>query len=167
MRGARDAGGWAPGRRRLLPWLKSTSSHSGNWFAAPLHLCTCYWVPASAQGPPTAARACRGADEDRSGTAWDNKLGSIKKLDLSGKPVACFGLGDSSNYGDYYCDAIEEVRAGRTRGGWHAQRSWADRKTGGNLRKRPSNEKQFDLTASAKLGKRCASTARSNKWCQP
>ncbi|KAF5828561.1 flavodoxin IsiB [Dunaliella salina] len=50
-----------------------------------------------------------GADEERSGTAWDNKLGSIKRMDLGGKPVACFGVGDSANYGDYYCDALEEI----------------------------------------------------------
>lgn len=30
-------------------------------------------------------------------------------LDLGGKPVACFGVGDSANYGDYYCDAMEEI----------------------------------------------------------
>ena len=30
-------------------------------------------------------------------------------LDLSGKPVAVYGLGDSVGYGDYYCDAMEEI----------------------------------------------------------
>ena len=30
-------------------------------------------------------------------------------LDLSGKPVAVFGLGDSVSYGEYFCDAMEEV----------------------------------------------------------
>lgn len=30
-------------------------------------------------------------------------------MDLGGKPVACFGVGDSANYGDYYCDALEEI----------------------------------------------------------
>merc|ERR1712188_265172 len=47
-----------------------------------------------------------GADEGRSGTAWDEE---IKDLDLSGKKVAVFGCGDSSSYGDYFCDAMEEV----------------------------------------------------------
>merc|ERR1711953_823980 len=43
-----------------------------------------------------------GADEQRSGTAWD---------DLLGKPVAVFGTGDSVSYGDNYCDAIEEFHS--------------------------------------------------------
>lgn len=50
-----------------------------------------------------------GADEGRSGTAWDEVLEEIADLDLSGKKVAVFGCGDSSSYGDYFCDAIEEV----------------------------------------------------------
>jgi len=50
-----------------------------------------------------------GADEGRSGTAWDEVLEEIAGLDLSGKKVAVFGCGDSSSYGDYFCDAIEEV----------------------------------------------------------
>ena len=98
------------------------------------------------------------ADESRSGTAWDDVLGSISGrqrsqflrhnepvklhpagrcirsyqartehiciltiaaglffdlliagLNLSGKPVAIYGLGDSVSYGDYFCDAIEEI----------------------------------------------------------
>jgi len=50
-----------------------------------------------------------GADEARSGTAWDDVLEEIRGLDMSGKKVAVFGCGDSSGYGDYFCDAIEEV----------------------------------------------------------
>jgi len=50
-----------------------------------------------------------GADEMRSGTAWDDILEEIKGLDLNGKPVAVFGCGDSSGYGDNFCDAIEEL----------------------------------------------------------
>ena len=50
-----------------------------------------------------------GADEGRSGTAWDEVLDEIRDLDLGGKKVAVFGCGDSSSYGDYFCDAIEEV----------------------------------------------------------
>merc|ERR1711907_436610 len=46
-----------------------------------------------------------GADEGRSGTAWDEVIDEIKDLDLSGKKVAVFGCGDSSSYGDYFCDA--------------------------------------------------------------
>ncbi len=30
-------------------------------------------------------------------------------LDLKGKPVAVFGLGDSIGYGEYFCDAMEEL----------------------------------------------------------
>merc|ERR1719325_151093 len=36
-----------------------------------------------------------GADEYRSGTAWDDLLDELKETDLGGKPVAVFGLGDS------------------------------------------------------------------------
>ena len=35
-----------------------------------------------------------GADEERSGTAWDSILEDIGELSLSGKKVAIFGLGD-------------------------------------------------------------------------
>ena len=50
-----------------------------------------------------------GADEDRSGTAWDSYIKDISSLDLAGKPVAIIGLGDSSSYSDYFCDAMEEL----------------------------------------------------------
>lgn len=51
-----------------------------------------------------------GADEMRSGTAWDDVLEEITGLDLAGKKVAIFGCGDSSGYGDYFCDAMEEMQ---------------------------------------------------------
>ncbi|CAL5229051.1 g12300 [Coccomyxa viridis] len=50
-----------------------------------------------------------GADSERSGTGWDDVLSDISGLDLNGKPVAVFGLGDSVSYGEYFCDAMEEV----------------------------------------------------------
>ena len=50
-----------------------------------------------------------GSDEMRSMTDWDDKFDSIRELSLKGKPVAVFGLGDSCGYGDYFCDAIEEL----------------------------------------------------------
>ena len=50
-----------------------------------------------------------GADEERSGTSWDSILEDIGKLNLSGKKVAIFGLGDSSTYTENYCDAMEEL----------------------------------------------------------
>ncbi len=50
-----------------------------------------------------------GADSERSGTAWDNILDEIAGLNLSGKKVAIFGLGDSSTYTENYCDAMEEL----------------------------------------------------------
>ena len=43
-----------------------------------------------------------GADEERSGTAWDSILEDIGELSLSGKKVAIFGLGDSSTYTENY-----------------------------------------------------------------
>jgi len=51
-----------------------------------------------------------GADDYRSGTGIDDFLyDRLPKLDMSGKSVAVFGLGDQESYGDYYCDAMEEV----------------------------------------------------------
>lgn len=50
-----------------------------------------------------------GADEGRSGTAWDDALVKIKGVDLSNTHVAVFGLGDQESYGDYFCDAMEEL----------------------------------------------------------
>merc|ERR1712050_159991 len=52
-----------------------------------------------------------GADEYRSGTAWDDVIDDIKGVDLSGKKVAVFGCGDSEGYGDNFCDGIEELHA--------------------------------------------------------
>merc|ERR1712048_763964 len=52
-----------------------------------------------------------GADEERSGTAWDELLEEIRSTDLCGKPVAVFGTGDSVSYGDNYRDAIEELHS--------------------------------------------------------
>ena len=52
-----------------------------------------------------------GADTERSGTAWDSVLEDIGALDLGGKPVAIFGLGDSSSYTDNFCDAMEELHS--------------------------------------------------------
>ena len=50
-----------------------------------------------------------GADTERSGTAWDTILDEIGELNLSGKKVAIFGLGDSSTYTENYCDAMDEL----------------------------------------------------------
>jgi len=50
-----------------------------------------------------------GADEYRSGTAWDDLIDEIKGMSLDGKPVAVFGCGDSSSYGENFCDGIEEL----------------------------------------------------------
>ena len=51
-----------------------------------------------------------GADEQRSGTSWDDWLyDQLPGLDLSGKKVAVFGVGDSESYSDYYCDAAGEL----------------------------------------------------------
>ena len=52
-----------------------------------------------------------GADEQRSGTAWDEFLyDRLPSLDLSGKKVAIFGLGDQGSYGDNFCDAMDELK---------------------------------------------------------
>lgn len=52
-----------------------------------------------------------GADEQRSGTPWDDYIDEIRSLDMCGKPVAVFGTGDSAGYGDNFCDAIEELHS--------------------------------------------------------
>ncbi|KAF8062801.1 RD21C [Scenedesmus sp. PABB004] len=52
-----------------------------------------------------------GADEGRSGTAWDDALATVKGLDLAGRKVAVFGCGDQQSYSDYFCDAMEELHA--------------------------------------------------------
>ncbi|MDR2810750.1 MAG: flavodoxin FldA [Tannerellaceae bacterium] len=37
---------------------------------------------------------------------WDSFLPKLKKVDLSGKTIALFGAGDSSSFGDTFCDGI-------------------------------------------------------------
>lgn len=49
------------------------------------------------------------ADSFRSGTAWDSYVDAIPPLNLSGKSVAIPGPGDSSSYGDFFSDAMEEL----------------------------------------------------------
>lgn len=51
-----------------------------------------------------------GADEQRSGTSWDDWLyGNLKNMDLKGKKVAVFGVGDQGSYSDNFCDAAGEL----------------------------------------------------------
>jgi len=51
-----------------------------------------------------------GADEQRSGTSWDDWLyDTLPNLDLEGKKVAVFGCGDQASYSEYYCDAAGEL----------------------------------------------------------
>ena len=52
-----------------------------------------------------------GAESERSGTAWDEMLDEIGSLNLNGKKVAIFGLGDSSTYTENFCDAMEELHS--------------------------------------------------------
>merc|ERR1711937_1060003 len=53
-----------------------------------------------------------GADSERTGTAWDEFMyGDLTSMDLSGKPVAIFGVGDSSGYSDNFCDAMDELKS--------------------------------------------------------
>jgi len=50
------------------------------------------------------------ADEQRSGTSWDEWLyDTLPNLELTGKKVAIFGCGDQESYGDYFCDASGEM----------------------------------------------------------
>jgi flavodoxin I len=51
-----------------------------------------------------------GADEQRSGTPWDEWLyDTLPELDLAIKKIAIFGVGDQEGYGDNYCDAAREL----------------------------------------------------------
>ena len=51
-----------------------------------------------------------GADEQRSGTSWDDWLyDKLPNLDVKGKKVAVFGVGDQESYGDNFCDAAGEL----------------------------------------------------------
>ena len=51
-----------------------------------------------------------GADTERSGTEWDSFIyGDLTSMDLKGKKVAIFGLGDQAGYGDNFCDAMDEL----------------------------------------------------------
>jgi len=51
-----------------------------------------------------------GADEQRSGTSWDDWLyDTLPNIDIDGKSIAIFGMGDQQSYGDNYCDAAGEL----------------------------------------------------------
>jgi len=51
-----------------------------------------------------------GADEQRSGTSWDDWLyDTLPGIDVSGKKVAVFGVGDQASYSDNFCDAAGEL----------------------------------------------------------
>merc|ERR1712177_129983 len=51
-----------------------------------------------------------GADEQRSGTSWDDWLyDNLPNIDVSGKKVAIFAVGDQASYNDNYCDAAGEL----------------------------------------------------------
>eukprot|EP00581_Thalassiosira_minuscula_P008528 CAMPEP_0183702364 /NCGR_PEP_ID=MMETSP0737-20130205/486_1 /TAXON_ID=385413 /ORGANISM="Thalassiosira miniscula, Strain CCMP1093" /LENGTH=206 /DNA_ID=CAMNT_0025928961 /DNA_START=2512 /DNA_END=3132 /DNA_ORIENTATION=+ len=49
-------------------------------------------------------------EEQRSGTVWDSWLyDTLPNLEVSGKNVAVFGVGDQASYSEYYCDAAGEL----------------------------------------------------------
>jgi flavodoxin I len=51
-----------------------------------------------------------GADTERSGTGWDEiYYGEMQDLQLQGRKVAVFGLGDSVSYSENYADASGEL----------------------------------------------------------
>lgn len=51
-----------------------------------------------------------GADVERSGTGWDEiYYSSMQELNLQGKKVAVFGLGDQESYSENYADATGEL----------------------------------------------------------
>ena len=53
-----------------------------------------------------------GADSERSGTGWDEiYYGEMQDLNIAGKKVGVFGLGDQESYSGNYADASGEVSA--------------------------------------------------------
>lgn len=51
-----------------------------------------------------------GADEQRSGTSWDDWLyDTLPNLKMEGKKIAVFGVGDQESYSDNFCDAAGEL----------------------------------------------------------
>lgn len=51
-----------------------------------------------------------GADEQRSGTSWDEFLyENLPNIDLANTKVAVFGVGDQQSYNDNFCDAAGEL----------------------------------------------------------
>lgn len=51
-----------------------------------------------------------GADSERSGTGWDELYyGDMQEMNLQGKKVAVFGLGDQISYSENYADATGEL----------------------------------------------------------
>jgi flavodoxin I len=63
--------------------------------------------PALIVGTPTWNT---GADTERSGTGWDEiYYSSMQELNLNGKKVAVFGLGDQESYSENYADATGEL----------------------------------------------------------
>jgi len=50
------------------------------------------------------------SESERSGTEWDSWLyNTLPNLDVAGKNVAVFGVGDQQSYNDYFCDAAGEL----------------------------------------------------------
>jgi flavodoxin I len=63
--------------------------------------------PALIVGTPTWNT---GAEVERSGTGWDEiYYSTMQELDLQGKKVGVFGLGDQESYGENYADATGEL----------------------------------------------------------
>lgn len=63
--------------------------------------------PALIVGTPTWNT---GADRERSGTGWDEiYYSTMQNLDLKGKKVGVFGLGDQESYAENYADATGEL----------------------------------------------------------
>lgn len=51
------------------------------------------------------------AKKYRSGTAFDDISGDIRRFELDGTPVAVYGCGDLLEHRDNFCDAIEEAHS--------------------------------------------------------
>jgi len=76
-------------------------------------------------GTPTLGEgALPGLEADCQNPSWAEFLPQLAEIDLSGKTVALYGLGDQEKYGDNFCDALGDLydfvvaRGARVVGAW-------------------------------------------------
>lgn len=56
--------------------------------------------------------------------SWEKQWHELCALDFTGKHVACFGLGDSENYAEWYLDYMGDIHCQITQAGGHMAGLW-------------------------------------------